>query len=224
MMELAGEATEEAQCRGCSSPGLSSDLSRKLLPVSQGSARSVGPGGSSARSLPGPQPSTQTPPTPVLRPLVWLSRCRAGVPSSPFIALDAEIEDTPLTGDQPPHSGMWFVTVSFHRYIFVSAARVTFWGRRHHAVSSGVGGMYPFPCTCPTTDGSKARVPLNPAPSPHTTSSSSLPSGQHPNYHAHQGQPLCHGISSQPLALRLFLPGLFSPAHLLNTCASTSWI
>lgn len=46
---------------GCSSPGLSSDLSRKLLPFSQGPARSEGPNGSSARSLPGPQPSTQTP-------------------------------------------------------------------------------------------------------------------------------------------------------------------
>lgn len=55
----------------------------------------------------------------------------------------------------------------------------------------------------------------------HTTSSLLSPPGQHPSYHAHQGQPLCHGISSQPLALWLFLPGLFSPAHPLNTCAST---
>ena len=62
MMEVTGEATGEDQCRGCSSPGLSSDLSRKLLPVSQGSARSEGRGGSSARRLPGTQPSTQTPP------------------------------------------------------------------------------------------------------------------------------------------------------------------
>ena len=62
MMEVAGEVTGEAQYGGHSSPGLSSDLSRKLLPVSQAPARSEGPGRSSTRSLPGPQPSTQTPP------------------------------------------------------------------------------------------------------------------------------------------------------------------
>lgn len=59
------KATGRQCARGCSSPGLSSDLSRKLLPFSQVlPARGRGPSGSSARSLhQGPSPAPR-PPTP----------------------------------------------------------------------------------------------------------------------------------------------------------------
>lgn len=80
--------------------------------------------------------------------------------------------------------------------------------------SSGVGRMYPFPCTCPTTDGSKARVPLNPAPSPHTTSSSSLPQASTPT--------IMHTRAS-PTLPRNFLPApssLAVPSRPLLTCSS----
>lgn len=72
MMEVAGELPGRPSV-GCSSPGLSSDLSRscclsaKVLPGVRAQADHL------HGACQGPQPSTQTP-TPVLRPLVWLSR------------------------------------------------------------------------------------------------------------------------------------------------------
>lgn len=64
---------------------------------------------------------------------------------------------------------------------------------------SGKGGSTPFPSHHPTSGGSEAREPLDPAPSPHIPSSS--PSlVWHLNHHAHQGhqsrrQPLPCGLS-----------------------------
>lgn len=69
----------------------------------------------------------------------------------------------------------------------------------------------PFPFLCPAADGSKARVPLNPAPS-HTHLS--LPSRPAPQLSCTQGQP--------PLP-RNFLPApssLAVPSRPLLTCSS----
>lgn len=82
MMEVAGEATGEAQCGGAH-PQASALTCREAAAFQPRSCQGEGPNGSTARSLPGPPaPRLLT----VLRPLVWLSKCRAGVPGSPFIA------------------------------------------------------------------------------------------------------------------------------------------
>ena len=62
---------------------------------------------------------------------------------------------------------MWFISVLFLGYIFVSAAGVTFWGRRGNVVKLS-GGEHTLSLPPPTTDGSEARDPLGAAPSPHT--------------------------------------------------------
>lgn len=110
----------------------------------------------------GPTPVPR--PTPVAPALCSTAGTEAGVLAPHSQPEMLKLKALLLEEGQPPHFDIRFISVLFHGCIFVSAARVTFWGRRGRVVRLVGGENTPSP-TCPSYNrGLRGQGPLQPHP------------------------------------------------------------